>query len=68
MSRILDELDDQEHRTDELEVQVRKQLRGVEQALPPVDVMFLYKVIELIGELADVAQGVGARLQILLAR
>lgn len=34
----------------------------------PIDVMFLYRVIELIGDLADVAQRVGSRLQILLAR
>ncbi|HBP75141.1 MAG TPA: phosphate transport regulator, partial [Alcanivorax sp.] len=36
--------------------------------LPPVDVIFLYKIIEWIGDLADRAQKVGGRLQLLLAR
>ena len=36
--------------------------------MPPVDVMFLYKIIDRIGELADCAQKVGSRLQLLIAR
>lgn len=68
VSKLLDALDDQEHHTDELEIDIRKALRAEEQDYPPVDVMFLYRVIELIGDLADVAQRVGARLQILMAR
>lgn len=68
VSKLIDALDDQEHRTDELEISIRKALRGVELDHPPIEVMFLYRVIELIGDLADVAQRVGARLQILMAR
>ena len=36
--------------------------------LPPVDVIFLYKIIDWIGDLANRAQTVGGRLQILIAR
>ncbi|MEP4546586.1 MAG: TIGR00153 family protein [Saccharospirillum sp.] len=68
VSGLLNDLDDQEHRADELEIRVRRALRAVEKDYPPIDVMFLYRVIELIGDLADVAQRVGSRLQILLAR
>lgn len=68
VTRLLNALDDQEHRTDELEIEVRRELRKVEKDYHPVDVMFMYRVIELIGDLADVAQRVGSRLQILLAR
>lgn len=68
VSKLIDALDDQEHRTDELEINIRKALRAVELDHPPIEVMFLYRVIELIGDLADVAQRVGARLQILMAR
>lgn len=68
VSRLLSALDDQEHHTDELEIQIRRSLRKVERDYHPVEVMFLYRVIELIGDLADVAQRVGSRLQILLAR
>ena len=68
VSRLLNALDDQEHRADELEIQARRALRAIEKDHPPIDVMFLYRIIELIGDLADVAQRVGSRLQILLAR
>lgn len=61
-------IDKAESKTDELEIKVRKQLRGVESEYPPIDIMFLYKVIEIIGNMANHAQRVGSRMQILLAR
>lgn len=61
-------VDKAESKTDELEIKVRKQLRGVESEYPPVDIIFLYKVIEIIGDMANYAQRVGSRMQILLAR
>lgn len=61
-------LDELEHQADQLEQNLRKQLFALESGLPPVDVIFLYKIIETIGEMADNAQRVGARLQLLLAR
>jgi hypothetical protein len=39
-----------------------------EKNLPPVDVMFYYKVIEGIGEIADIAQRIGSRVELLLAK
>lgn len=65
---LVEELDKLEHNNDELQVQVRAQLFQLESELPAVDVMFLYKVIDWIGELADSAQSVGARLQLLIAK
>ncbi|MEH6625772.1 MAG: TIGR00153 family protein [Motiliproteus sp.] len=65
MINVLDEL---EHKTDLVERDIRLALFEVEKDLPPIDVMFLYKIIEWIGELADRAQQVGSRLQLLLAR
>ena len=53
---------------DEQQIQIRSQLFKLESELPPVDVIFLYKIIEWIGDLADRAQKVGGRLQLLLAR
>lgn len=61
-------LDELEHESDRQQVDIRKQLYTLEKDLPPIDVMFLYKVIEEVGELADHAQKVGGRLQLLLAR
>jgi len=65
---LIEELDALEHRNDEKQVLVRAQLFKLETQLPPVDVMFLYKIIDWIGEIADCSQRVGSRLQLLIAR
>ena len=65
---LLKELDRLEKETDHMQVELRATLRGLESELPPVDVMFLYKIIEWTGDLADHAERVGSRLQIMLAR
>ena len=65
---IIEELDDLEHRADKLEVSLRAELFAIEEQLPPVKVMFLYRVIDTIGDLSNCAQKVGSRLQLLLAR
>ena len=62
------ELDRIEHATDELQVDIRTALFDLEKQLPPVDVIFLYKIIEWTGDLADYAHAVGGQLQLLLAR
>ena len=65
---MLAELDKIETETDELQKEIRSILFTIEEDMPPVNVMFLYKIIEWIGDLADRAQHVGGRLQLLLAR
>lgn len=57
-----------ERDTDEKQIRLRQIVFGLEEELPPVNVIFLYKIIEWTGDLADRAQDVGDRLQILLAR
>jgi predicted phosphate transport protein (TIGR00153 family) len=57
-----------ERDTDEKQIHLRQILFGLEQDLPPVNVIFLYKIIEWTGDIADRAQDIGDRLQILLAR
>lgn len=68
VAKLIEELDRLEHLTDKLQISVRSNLFEVEKDLPPVDVMFLYRVIEWVGDVADRAQKVGSRLQLLLAR
>ena len=68
MESMIEELDRIEHDTDVMEIKLRACLFELEKALPPVDTMFLYKIIDWIGEVADDAQRVGRRLQLLLAR
>ncbi|HET7307588.1 MAG TPA: TIGR00153 family protein [Gammaproteobacteria bacterium] len=62
------ELDRIESDTDAIQVELRTQLYPFEKELPPVDVIFIYKVIEWIGDMADLCHGVGNALQLLLAR
>jgi predicted phosphate transport protein (TIGR00153 family) len=68
VEKIIIELDRIEHETDELQIGLRRELFKLEPTLPPINVMFLYKIIEAVGGLADRAHDVGAQLQILLAR
>ena len=61
-------LDESERLNDEAQVRVRAELYGLESQLSPVDIMFLYRVIDWIGDLADHAQRVGHRLEMMLAK
>jgi predicted phosphate transport protein (TIGR00153 family) len=65
---MIKELDAIESDTDKIEVKVRGALFKLENELPPVQVMFLYRVIDWIGDLADLSQRVGSRLELMLAR
>ena len=68
VASIINELDSIEKDTDKMQIKIRAALLKVEKDLPPVDVMFYYKVIEGIGEIADIAQRVGSRVELLLAK
>lgn len=68
VGKMIKSLDTKEHETDVLEITLRRELRQIETTLPPVDVFFLYQIIDQIGELANIAQRVGSRLTIMLAR
>lgn len=68
VERMIDELDAIEHDTDNLQIKLRAELFKLEKEWPPVDVMFLYQIIEWIGDVADRAQRVGNRLELLMAR
>lgn len=68
VEKMIEQLSRIEHETDSQQILLRQMLFGLESTLPPVDVMFLYHILEKTGELADRAQEIGNRLQILLAR
>ena len=65
---MIKELDAIESDNDKIEVKIRAALFKLEKDLPPVQVMFLYRVIDWIGDLADLSQRVGSRLELMLAR
>jgi len=68
VEKMLKELDRTEARCDKSAARVRQLLFKIEQDLPPIDVMFIYRVVEFISTLADTAENVGDRLQIIIAR
>lgn len=61
-------LDKIEHDSDEQLAEIRHRIFELEKDLSAIDVIFLYKLVQWIGELADFAQTVGGKLQILIAR
>jgi predicted phosphate transport protein (TIGR00153 family) len=65
---LLDELNTIESESDAAQVEIRAHLMGLESELPPVDVMFLYRIIDLIGDIADVSQRIGNRLLLLASK
>ena len=67
VSEMIEELDRIETDTDDREAALRSSLFAIENDFEPVNVMFLYKVIGLIGEIADMAERVGRRLELLLS-
>jgi predicted phosphate transport protein (TIGR00153 family) len=65
---IINEVDVIEKDTDKMQIKIRAALMKAEKNLPPIDVMFYYKVIEGIGEIADISQRIGSRVELLLAK
>ena len=67
VSELIEELDRLETLTDEQQTELRAELFAIEKSLDPIDAVFLYQVIELTGEIADMAERVGRRLELLLS-
>ena len=65
---MIHKLDEIESDTDTIQVKIRAALFAIETELNPVEVMFLYRIIDWIGDLGDLSQRVGSRLELMLAR
>ncbi|OOF68254.1 TIGR00153 family protein [Rodentibacter caecimuris] len=68
VNHMITELDSIEDDTDHMQIQLRMMLRQVEEHYNPIDIMFLYTILEWVGVLADQAQRVGSRIELMLAR
>lgn len=68
VNNMIHELDAIEDDTDHMQIKLRMMLRNIEEQYNPIDIMFLYKTLEWIGVLADQAQRVGSRIELMLAR
>jgi predicted phosphate transport protein (TIGR00153 family) len=67
VTAMIEELDKIETDTDNKQVALRAALFKIEADMNPIDAIFMYKVIDLTGEIADMAERVGRRLELLLS-
>ncbi|PVX31733.1 hypothetical protein C8D76_1227 [Pasteurella langaaensis DSM 22999] len=68
VNEMINILDDIEDDTDKLQIGLRRQLHQIEEGFNPIDVISLYTIFEWIGVLADQAQRIGSRIELMLAR
>jgi len=68
VERMITELDAIEDETDQIASELRSGVFAIEDSLPSVSVIFLYKAIEWLGDLGDQSHRVGGLLQRLIAR
>ena len=68
VNNIIEKINELESESDKIQHTIRAKLFPLESDLPPVDVIFYYRAVEWLGELADAAQKVGSRLEVLLAK
>ncbi len=62
---MVKEIDALEDQSDKLQVKLRASLFAIEDTLSPVNVIFLYQIIQWVGEIANAAQSVAHRLLLL---
>ncbi len=67
VEKMINKIDAIEDDTDRQQKKIRYKLLEIEDNLKPVDVMYLYRIIELVGGIADEAERVGSRLELMLA-
>ena len=68
VEKMLVKLNDIETETDRMQNRLKGILYELEDELRPTDVMFTYRLIDWVGRVADDAEKVGSRLQLMLAR
>jgi hypothetical protein len=68
VAEMIHQLDEIEDDTDAMQIELRQMLMAIESEYNPIDVIFLYKILEWVGGIADQAQRVGSRLEMMLAR
>ena len=68
VEKLIAKLDKIETETDGMQNNLQAHVFAMENDLPPVEVMFLYKLIDMTGDVADQAERIGRRLELLLAK
>ncbi len=68
VEKLIKDLNKAEDETDEMGIALSRTLFKCEDELKPVTVLFWYRLIEWIGDLADYAEKVGNRLRLMIAK
>ncbi|MCF6300696.1 MAG: TIGR00153 family protein [Proteobacteria bacterium] len=68
VEKLIGTLDRIETETDDMQTDLQAKLYVMENDLPPVEVIFFYTMIDLVGDVANMAERVGRRLELLLAK
>ena len=68
ITELLEKLENTEAKTEKLGTDLAKQLFKIEDKISPISVIFWFKIIEEIGNLADYAKKMGNRLRMLIAK
>jgi len=68
VKKLIRDLATQEQKVDKKEQKLRKKLFNIEADLSPIDVIFMYSIIDQIGGLADTAELIGNQVELLLAK
>jgi len=68
IKEMLEKLHTLEQETDRIQNKIYQAIFAIEDDLPAVKTMFIYKLVDWTGALADLAEKVGDRLQICIAR
>lgn len=66
VDQMIQTLNSAEHQSDDQQIILRQQVFDLESELSPVDVMFLYKILQWLGDISDKAQHIGSRLKMMV--
>ena len=67
VEKMIHDLDGIESETDRMQIEVRTLLFDLEKTLPPIDIIFMYQIIESVGNIADYASNVGGYVELMLS-
>ncbi len=68
VEEMIVDVDRLEHDSDDCQSQVYNAIFAIESELAPIDVVFLYRLVEWTGDIADKAQNVSGQLNVMIAR
>jgi predicted phosphate transport protein (TIGR00153 family) len=68
VEKMVEDLDVIESDTDNIQIEIRHSLYQRESELNPIDAIFLYDILNKIGDLADQAERIGTKLEVMVGR